>query len=1484
MGAQLVIRVQVDRLPNVESDDTLTVQVGLRLSGAIRPEQDKPLPDHDNRVDDLLPWKWRTANGTHDFDPHSPTSWRVYHQKAPREAITLLSDGVTAAITNIDDMPEGFLDRLNADADELAAQPATLALPADKSPDGGPDTVTGRTVFGLVESLTSLPYPIPVATNTFTALSIDAEKVSDLGEDSRFFAVPIMAPATGGTSDYSGTFNWSVLDSERVDQKVPAASGNWSEIFFEIQGSKSSRFLSLDPNDPERVMDLMDLSIAQSRAKQEVETGEDWAAHLPRRLAEAVDPAVRVNAAIESALAGFAIDDDTRAKLRTDLLPDGENEPAFLLLKYLDRAASTVVSPRARCTADMYHEAIVLLTRLAFEENEESAKREARDLLLTHLTTETADAKLVRLSDLGARFISASRVARAVGFPPEDAALAIRPGEKSADALDEEKGFKAFALRHWFAAGAPGTNADLTGNNFSPIPGADPMPSAVLDQALFDTTGLGFFIALPETGDAYGRITLYDPTRSAILHQIEFRRTGGSYQLKIDDQDVAGTFAPVLNLELFRAEPGAPVSIRGAVIDEPVAGSPVRHPFTDRFIASFETSGDDTTVAPRRPAGRLITSMESIVTASGLRKDVSLAHAAPYLPELIALRRNWVDVNTPDPAPGTDPNTGEPVPFRNRLAASAKTLLHAILDDCFKLDSGDEWLKDILDAIRNEAVGAVEALVLSALPERGPSTALATVSESALPLTFRIDQLAGFDGNEDLWQRLSGVGLLLSRAFSDDGNDPANDKFDPWYSLNAAAIAARPDAAGEEDEEEPDYKYTNFAPWMPGETGAVRQSLVRYQNNWLATYMIDDPTLDPAEALEKPAIPRRPDVIASPNLATGEKTARLPALSYGYHYRLFPYLIGQGAVLPLSLRADPKRYNPVKPKAGRANVLNTFPADTVEDDVEAVPYLRSRAVGTPQILSADDGAILPAIPEGVDPLAMELPIRPPQVTLMAGVPSFFFRDRSGKTGILALGTPRAEPVDDKPTAALVPLSRTGISLSFRGIDKQDEKITVKFYGTTGPKNASRPFAEIEVTLKADQRTPNLRLDLLRDVSGTKDQPEFAVSLQAFKAPDSVDGDSLVYAEDIPKYVACEAEEVTVRPLEDLKKPWDQVFVSVAANGVTLEPPVVTTVEQDMLGAAARTDADLPAATGKPLLPLEIAHQARQVALVHDFGGETAANFRLRRPTVDFPTFERWVNTAFLEDPGKTDYRSIVNRAYSLSEYEPQAEGNGKEREKIEKDYDDPATTMLLLELVEVFPRFRLITRKATQPLSGTDLFQGFRQPRYDDDGLVVGVDQFEKSKYTTLCSIRSVGEATPLPDDATETLTISQSGIAVETLPGRVYELRVSGVVPDAQPGNYDDGERRPPVACSFKRFPTRRSGRAKLYLRPASGHYNRGRDAPHARRVWRKLGRRNRGNPPETPAGCARRSRLHGVARATSGPRRVSDLGKRSCKLTVCV
>lgn len=1389
MVAQLVIRVQVDRLPNVKDEHGKDhLQIGLRLSAAIRPEMGKAVPSHTNIVHDLLPWQWNASDGSAKFNPHDVDSWSVYHQEKPRASIDLVAGGLAASVTTA--RQDDFIARLNADAATLAENPSTLALPTTTR-GGDPDTIIGRTVYGIVESLTALPHPIPAGTMTFTALSIDREKIANLAETSRFFAVPVLAPATGGKTDYSAGFTWAVLDRERIENEIDvdvSEGGNWKKLHFEVQGSKPETFLARDPvNDPERVMDLMELSIATAMDGQEAETGEDWAAHLPRRLAEAIDPAIRVSAALETVLADENWPHSDAAV--ADILPvEGQPAPARLLPAALDKVAALVMAPRARSTPDVLHEAIVTLAELANAPEDGATAREAReeacDLLMNHLSAEPKAPETVPLASLGARFISTARLARALGLPPEDVAAARRPEEDAADALDEEKGFLAFALRHWFAPADPGTNTVLAGQQFTPIPSDDPSDIAVLGQTLLDTVGLRFEVQLPGADDAKAILRLRHPLEDIDFVEVIFSRTDGAYEFLIDGSAVAGTYGPELELKIDRAAPREPLRVAAVNANAQGFGKDDAHPFSERFLVTFETEGE-ASIAPRRPAGRLANVVKDKFTAAGLRAQMSIAHAAPYIPALLKLRGNWDDIATPEPIPPRDPPvTGEPVPFRERLAASATKLLKAVLDDCLGLaggGTGTAWLTETLEAIRDEAVAAVRPLVLAAVPARDGAAARPRVSETALPLTFRIDQLVGQEGDDDLWQRLSGAGLFVSRAYSADGLPPADAAFAHWYTLNAAAIAARPEGTAT-----PSFTYTNTSPWFPGEAAGARQSLVRYENSWLATRLIGDPELDPPEGEVPPVVPRRPEVIRSPGETEMGKKARLPALSYGYYFKLLPFLFGQGGVLPTWYRAN--EMDPVTAKAGR-DVPNKLPlAETGGTPTVPLPYLRSRPIGTPRLLPANPGThaqdapILPPIAEGVEPLAAELPIRPPPVTLQAGVDADFFRDREGKVGTLSLGTPRAEVEKDADTGeTLVPLSRTGLSVLLRGIDEPaGKKVKVRFLGTTGPEDAARPFLEVEVTLKET----NLRLDLLRTVSGTPGSETYDLSLGVFTAPDPVDTGGRVYAEDVPGFAAADASDFNSGAVIEPGEPWDRVFISLEADGVTLEPPVVTTVEQAI--TAAPDPAKTPASTGKPLLPPEVVHQARQTVLVHDFpAADKEASFRLRRPTVDFATFERWVNTAFLEDKSAADMRSLLNNAFSLSEYEPQVRPSGVE--KVEKDYDDPACGGMIVELVEIFPRYRPVDAIPLPAPTGLALFGGFPQPLYSG-GKVESIKALVLETYTVQCNIRSAGEIrkageTDLVPGATEaSMDVTDGKLRVTTVPGRVYELRVAAIVPPAQP------------------------------------------------------------------------------------------------------
>ena len=213
MPHRVLIRTQADRLPDVtHSDGRSLVQIGLRVSGAIRPDPGVEVTgDTAEIVKDILPWLWLglPANMA-PSDPVDPVetdgswkphdgalSWRLFacQPNVDPVEVTQYIEPASKDVTSA--LPNGLFQAIQNDIYDLAANKTTLIV---QSQDQAADELTERTVFGMVESLTMLPYPVPAGTEVFAAVSLhrDAAGFPAIDDETFFVGFPRISPASKG--------------------------------------------------------------------------------------------------------------------------------------------------------------------------------------------------------------------------------------------------------------------------------------------------------------------------------------------------------------------------------------------------------------------------------------------------------------------------------------------------------------------------------------------------------------------------------------------------------------------------------------------------------------------------------------------------------------------------------------------------------------------------------------------------------------------------------------------------------------------------------------------------------------------------------------------------------------------------------------------------------------------------------------------------------------------------------------------------------------------------------------------------------------------------------------------------------------------------------------------------------------------------------------------------------------------------------------
>ena len=158
---------------------------------------------------------------------------------------------------------------------------------------------------------------------------------------------------------------------------------------------------------------------------------------------------------------------------------------------------------------------------------------------------------------------------------------------------------------------------------------------------------------------------------------------------------------------------------------------------------------------------------------------------------------------------------------------------------------------------------------------------------------------------------------------------------------------------------------------------------------------------------------------------------------------------------------------------------------------------------------------------------------------------------------------------------------------------------------------------------------------------------------------------------------------------------------------------------------------------------------------------------LRRPTVEFGTYERWVNPPLFDGwtgaatPG--DVRAAIDaaaeRAAELRKPQPTTTPENPAA------FPDPAITRLFLEVVQVFPRRR------THPIVslGSELVSAAE---------VLG---FSSGNWSGPTGKTGMINITVIDAAGTDEVKSANTGASVKIRPGHIYELRIYGAMPKAR-------------------------------------------------------------------------------------------------------
>lgn len=1362
MAANLVVRVQADRLPDVTIAGQDILQIGLRVSAAV--DADSALPDTAEKLlDDILPWKWHAFRGSGTpWQANEPKSWRLFRldQVGDHWVAAEVVDYVEAADVSgkgIDpggNPTDGFTAALTDALVEICRTGGDAAICLPK----GDAAIEHRTAYGMVETLTGLPHPVPVGMRVFTVLNVKPQ-VDPITDTTRFIAVPRFEPASGGGHVIDTvTFTETDLEAEagklrpEIEVSVAADTGGtsvpWSqELWFRLRASLSWKEMSRETGSG-RLIDLQRFEIADDGPRDGAIGDDDYAAHLPRRLAEAFDPAARLVSVFENVLGDWLAEEgakqasarlaqppapyvDLPGLLRSDLRFDATDpDRRSIVLEVLDRIAAAVMLPMARSSSAADAVAVSLLGSLARQRDQEGKRsdiaRQAGQHLLDLL--DPAGGGAVQAADGGAlpprkqfALFPWRRIGGAAGLPPEDL-----PGETEAAALDSESGFLSFVQRHWLGVdGSAAGRARPLRDRLSRVLGARRMAlndsdalegtdEPVIDARVLIEPGVSFQLSVPTPQTtvtlSFGSEVVIKLSRvDAVLTIAALSDTRA---LIVD-----GSETLVLTLLVKPANQELEISVSNAApITAPAPPALLRQPF---LITLHAEGGDLADIRPVAAPASLSAQLSPTITAQGARSDLALAYSGPFYVGLLAGRIDWPAIDVPADAG---------FPAEHGLGASMYGLANwryrMAWDDAVQATQGAEEdaardnIRDVLDALRDQVVGkaALDAARLAEAAVPGEDL-LDRLTMDAPALVLRIDQLRGFGA--DAWGRLAGYGLLLGRT-SKDGDDPQ-----AWWSLNAARFHAGFNRSVKPADNNIVIDVVDPVAVQVAEVGGVRQSLVSYDNRWLATGLADDPVMDGQDTTDAP---RRPEYLTAPQ---PKSRYPLPALSFGYTYHAVPYLIGHGGVLPVWLRKA----------AGAPLTRKGLPGKAIEDgigdiakDARTKLYLRTRPVGAPRFVTDGSQPAVPPVREDVAPLAADLAIRPPPVTVAGKGVARFFRDANGQRGVLSL-----EPAGEGEIS--------GLRIVFGEVNSGSAAGTLKI-GLRGYRHGTKleDIWKGEVTALGD-----LRVSLLLG-------KEAVVEIER-QVPDAY------FAEDERRFTRDTPQQAQAGE-------WRDIFIEVTVSGKTVEfePPVVTAIRRDP------QDVGIPESifthvVGKPQIAPEASHRSRLIALIDGIAKNKTEGLKLtlRRPGVEFGTFERWINPALIEvtKAPRDEVAKALNNAHALATREPP---DGVTQRDV--SFEDPSVSRFYLELVRVFPKHEPVAAVLTEEIAASDI-------------IFVG-DGKASTSMRPVVTIRVSESETEKPGLAKD----SKSGNYVATLvAGEIYELRSYAALSTAKPQDFSPFE-----------------------------------------------------------------------------------------------
>ena len=641
------------------------------------------------------------------------------------------------------------------------------------------------------------------------------------------------------------------------------------------------------------------------------------------------------------------------------------------------------------------------------------------------------------------------------------------------------------------------------------------------------------------------------------------------------------------------------------------------------------------------------------------RSDCSLVYAAPFIEGLVSGRDRdgWLDPFIQN----TDNNTDKSL--RERIAFGMQTLLigiHNNLDvDNIKpikqglygqlIKAGYEVMGQTRNDENDQAIKLFGEIMTEAAKEaiHLASTLLPDTTKPfddyltpiPLPLSIEVDQLRTVSRKVDPWARLSGYGLLISRASSSTGESESTAEF---YSINAATlhIMRSTDSSAEANEKnaipwrtDTDEKWKEKSivdpvPYAPSDHVGISDAIAHYSNSWLCAPMPGDPEKTEGQ-----------DNCVRFCYGPPGSSKKLPALCFGYSYQVAAHLISQGGVLAPEIRQKDNPYE-----------LNVDNLNSLSDYINTLKYLRTVAISAPTINVPEEADL--AGQHNIPLLAEELPRRIPAILLSDKIPYRWNRD--SRLGSAEVSVDDSQ--DGKP-----------VGLRFEGVIKSvglGSKLTVALWHDTA-EAAIGPYIDID-TIESEPQYNNCDKWLIIDIV-VKDTVQFFYALVDRAIKDFADS---TWKPEPGNWIKCP------NSVEWLMGKTPMLWLKAnSVNSILFEPVRIRRLEvANNTQEAERKPLQSPkpqqgAIQGQTLLVNAIPQGNKHTK---ELQGST---IEIQWPSTDRQTWERWVNEALFT--GVTDPSSLQQKVKNCL--------NQLQTSLQVKALPDPAVAGIWLELWEIYP-------------------------------------------------------------------------------------------------------------------------------------------------------------------------------------------------------